>query len=182
MKTAIIQIIDDLHDTGQSASIAVAEHLDTVAKNGGDQDTPESMFQECAQLIDAATAARDQIRPHAKNLERQPALTHGEAIDFFPILRGMRDGFGDGIRRQDTGTGTVFSPSDRMIDGGKFYSAAIQKGSGAEQCAAFCYDLIHGGRFSGSRYNLSRFFAAIDSEHRAAAVALFAAVAERGIK
>lgn len=102
-----------------------------------------------------------------------PGLTHREIVDHFPILRGMKSGFG-------TDDDPHFA--DRLVTPGVFYIASKEHGGGAEMLAAFCCDLIHGERFSGSRYSLANLFHRLDSDHRRAVLAVLEQVAMRGIK
>lgn len=54
MKKKIEDAIQELEDSYHSASMAVAEHLRTVASNGREYATMESMQCEAENLIEAA--------------------------------------------------------------------------------------------------------------------------------
>lgn len=46
--------IEALEDSGNSASVSLADHLRTVASNGGEMETPEAMHEEARAMIEAA--------------------------------------------------------------------------------------------------------------------------------
>lgn len=54
MNDILSQAIEELEESGNSASLSVADHLSTVASNGPDYATPEAMHEEARALIAAA--------------------------------------------------------------------------------------------------------------------------------
>lgn len=54
-------VCEELESAGNSASLAVADHLRTVAANGGEQATIAAAIDECEALIEAAQGAREQL-------------------------------------------------------------------------------------------------------------------------
>lgn len=96
-----------------------------------------------------------------------PALSHGEAVDMFPILRKLRDGFGQGAPGQP----------DRILDRDQFMQAACVRGHGAASCARIILSLV----FNES-VQLGADLTRIDSEHRKGVAKLFRAITDRGMK
>lgn len=99
---------------------------------------------------------------------KKPALTHREAFNFFPILRRVSEGFNE----------------RGLNDPEKFLRASGQHGDGAFICARFVLN-IWGYSMSivtDQTFTIYSLFNRVDSEHKKAAVRLFRAVAERGVK
>jgi hypothetical protein len=97
----------------------------------------------------------------------RPPLTHGQAVDHFPILRGIRVGFDRG---QDA----------RLTNALTFLAECRIHGSGAEKCGRLVLSLIGmGGILMPS---LNDVIASVDSEHKRAIKRAINAVIERGIK
>ncbi len=56
MTPRTLRFIESLNDSGMSADASIAEHLETVASNGGEQDTESAMREELLQIKACATA------------------------------------------------------------------------------------------------------------------------------
>lgn len=93
------------------------------------------------------------------------ALTHREAANHFPILRTIAAGF---------------EKDGRIIKPDEFQACARMSGGGATECARFALNLAGFSNIGDT--SIWRLLNVIDSAHKRAAVRLFKAVAERGIK
>lgn len=60
--------LDALEDSCLSASLAVADHIRTVASNGGESATLEAMRTEAEALIEAAQDFLEQTKPRRKKV------------------------------------------------------------------------------------------------------------------
>lgn len=74
MTKRISQIISELQDSSHSASIAVADHLETVASNGKESATNAAMKEELRALRDAAADALAQFEPKSAATEDADTL------------------------------------------------------------------------------------------------------------
>lgn len=62
MPADLEDIITELENSGESAALAVADHLRCVASNGGEQATESCLMEECESLAAWATATTNRIR------------------------------------------------------------------------------------------------------------------------
>lgn len=89
-----------------------------------------------------------------------------EAIDLFPTLKTVRAGVdADSVRSW-------------LFDEHAFIDAASTHGSGAKACACFIVSIA--GHHAPQSFTLAALFERIDTAHKAAALAVFAACLEKG--
>lgn len=119
--------IEQLEESGCSACLSLADHLQTVADNGGSSQTTAAMHEEALAMIDAAESFLNQAG------WKRPRLTLLDAIDSLHPLRGLREGVASHPDRVATLDGTM-----------RFVRAAGDRGAEAEALALILQDLERG--------------------------------------
>lgn len=164
MNRRTTKAIQSLKDSGNSASLSLADHLETVAANGGEQATTAAMIDEAHAMIDAARYFLAESGP--KTL--QP-FTLIDALDAIPCTVGLRAGI---VSKPDR------SPSIGKID--EFRAAARERGHAARQVAEMLANATGFPTVDKLNFTLSGMLARLDTENREAVRAVLSAIVERG--